>query len=232
MENGTAAESWSFQTFARIRPPLKSYSESINYTVTDSIIPQKRNAAKHFKTIHLEIPEGADPGLVHSNTSGSIPFTFNDIFPEDTTQEELFSHFYSMILDTFRGISSTILAYGQTGSGKTYTICGGDTFDDRGLIPRAISVVFDNLRRNTSHRCYVSFMEVFGEAVYDLLDANKRYQRIEDWSRIQLQESEEGIVLKNLNVYELSHEEDALNLFFMGVTNRYDIHSAIYSGCN
>ena len=32
---------------------------------------------------------------------------------------------------------------GQTGSGKTYTITGGvDSYEERGLIPRAISLIF------------------------------------------------------------------------------------------
>jgi hypothetical protein len=56
--------------------------------------------------------------------------------------------------------------------------------------------------------------------VYDLLDEEKRTQSIEHWTEVQLFESENGIILKNLNVFEVSSVEDALQLFFMGNKNR------------
>ena len=37
---------------------------------------------------------------------------------------------------------------------------------------------------------------------------------------MQLYEGEEGVLLKNLNVFEVSTEEEALQLFFMGNSNR------------
>jgi len=44
------------------------------------------------------------------------------------------------------GFNATILAYGQTGSGKTYTMGSGDgTYENRGVIPRALTMVFERL---------------------------------------------------------------------------------------
>ncbi len=37
---------------------------------------------------------------------------------------------------------------------------------------------------------------------------------------VSIYESEEGIVLKNLNVFDVNSEEDALQLFFLGNANR------------
>ncbi|CAE7506811.1 KIF6 [Symbiodinium microadriaticum] len=130
-----------------------------------------------------------------------------------------------MIVDIFKGINATILAYGQTGSGKTFSICGGESFDDRGLIPRTINIVFDELgvrggMEDTTFKCLISFTEVFGESVYDLLDPMKSTQALEDWTKVQIMEGDEGLTLRNVNVFEVSSEEDALNLFFMGTTNR------------
>ena len=43
-------------------------------------------------------------------------------------------------------MNATIFAYGQTGSGKTFTITGGpERYADRGLIPRAISFLFQSV---------------------------------------------------------------------------------------
>lgn len=42
------------------------------------------------------------------------------------------------------GFNATIFAYGQTGSGKTFTMTGGpERYCDRGIIPRAVSCVFE-----------------------------------------------------------------------------------------
>ena len=61
---------------------------------------------------------------------------------------------------------------------------------------------------------------MFGESVYDLLDPMKSTQPLEAWTKVQIMESDEGLTLRHLNVFEVSSEEDALNLFFMGTTNR------------
>ena len=57
-----------------------------------------------------------------------------------------------MIESCFDGYNGTIFAYGQTGSGKTYTITGGaERYNDRGIIPRTISYIFNEIsKRNTS----------------------------------------------------------------------------------
>lgn len=46
------------------------------------------------------------------------------------------------------GYNGTIFAYGQTGSGKTFTITGGaERYSDRGIIPRTLSYIFDQLQK-------------------------------------------------------------------------------------
>lgn len=35
-----------------------------------------------------------------------------------------------------------IMAYGQTGAGKTHTILGGASWNERGLLPRFLKVIF------------------------------------------------------------------------------------------
>jgi hypothetical protein len=69
-------------------------------------------------------------------------------------------------------------------------------------------------------RIFVSFTEIYGEAVYDLLDLEKRYHPLEEWKKAQVMESEDGLVIKNINVFEVGSVEEALSLFFMGSTNR------------
>lgn len=52
-----------------------------------------------------------------------------------------------------QGYNGTLFAYGQTGSGKTHTMLGpnggkilaNDLFEQRGIIPRCVEYLFQNL---------------------------------------------------------------------------------------
>ena len=101
---------------------------------------------------------------------------------------------------------------------------GGETFANRGLIPRTIKAAFDEankgIKNSIDSKIFISFTEIYGESVYDLLDSEKRFYPLEEWTKAQILETEEGLVIKNINVFEVSNAEEALNLFFMGTTNR------------
>jgi hypothetical protein len=56
--------------------------------------------------------------------------------------------------------------------------------------------------------------------VYDLLDEEQRRSPPEQWATVQVFEAEQGIVLRNLNVFEVSSEDEALQLFFLGSKHR------------
>jgi kinesin family protein 6/9 len=63
-----------------------------------------------------------------------------------------------VIESCFDGYNGTIFAYGQTGSGKTYTITGGaERYVDRGIIPRTISYIFNEISKRNTHQYKVKF---------------------------------------------------------------------------
>lgn len=120
--------------------------------------------------------------------------------------------------------NSTIFAYGQTGSGKTFTITGGpERYVDRGIIPRSISMIFGEFRNRTDVqlKAYVSYLELYNEAGYDLLDPSHETKALEDLPKVSMFEDENGSFhFKNLSMHPADSEEDALNLLFTGDTNR------------
>ncbi|KAI7864961.1 hypothetical protein BDF14DRAFT_1883802 [Spinellus fusiger] len=96
-------------------------------------------------------------------------FTFDHVFGPDTRQSDIFSALGQRLINKFVegeccsgsytpndqsvGYNVTILAYGQTSSGKTYTMGTaqhGSRFDpeQEGLVPRAMSLLFDLLQQN------------------------------------------------------------------------------------
>ena len=117
-------------------------------------------------------------------------FTFDRVFLPDSIQTELFNHVGRPIIDDIlTGYNGTVFAYGQTGSGKTYTMMGRDIYDetDRGIIPRAASLVFDaaeNAETEAEFTMKCSMIEIYKETIIDLLDSEKTNLKIkEDKSR-------------------------------------------------
>jgi kinesin family protein 6/9 len=64
-------------------------------------------------------------------------------------------------------------------------------------------------------------MEIYKELGYDLLDENHASKSLFDLPKVECLEDRDGrIVLKNMSVHRAECEEDALNLLFIGDTNR------------
>lgn len=220
---------WSIGTYLRIRPPAKVTADVVSYRIDTVAI---ESGAKR-SIFDLNIPLDADPGLVHNNDSGKLRYEYDGVFDANRSNEDIFEEVAKdKVLDAMDGMNSTIFAYGQTGSGKTYTMFGGDSYAERGIIPHTISLLFDEIKAQRGAKHFtveISFTEVYREAVYDLLDMSKRNLPIDQWQSAQVYENERGIVLKNVNVFEVRSEEEALNIFFMGNANRITESTAMNS---
>uniref|UniRef100_A0A6Q2YC08 Kinesin motor domain-containing protein n=1 Tax=Esox lucius TaxID=8010 RepID=A0A6Q2YC08_ESOLU len=112
------------------------------------------------------------------------PFIYDHVADMETSQDSVFSIVAKNIVEScVNGYNGTIFAYGQTGSGKTFTMLGpsdSDNFTDdlRGVIPRSFEYLFYLINReversgNTkSFLCKCSFIEIYNEQIYDLLDS-------------------------------------------------------------
>lgn len=172
--------------------------------------------------IHLNRKEARD---VVNNKKEDYNFKFDGILNMATRQENVFESAAKEIVDSvLEGYNGTIFAYGQTGSGKTYTITGGtERYADRGVIPRSLSYVFSEARNRTDvHiKVSVSYLEIYNDEGYDLLDASQCTRNLSDLPKVIHREDSHGnINLINLSVHRADSEEDALNLLFIGDTNR------------
>jgi kinesin family protein 5 len=91
-----------------------------------------------------------------------------------------------LVGDFINGYNATAIVYGQTGAGKTYSMFGQDEFDIfggdesmRGIVPRACEEILTAMenRRDTfgiESSIGVSYVEVFGDQVSDLLKHGAR----------------------------------------------------------
>ena len=121
-------------------------------------------------------------------------FQFNYILDMLTRQESVFEKVAKEVIDSaFEGYNGTIFAYGQTGSGKTFTMTGGaERYADRGIIPRSLSYIFGKIKRNSTHQhtINVSYLEIYNDSGYDLLDENHASKNLTDLPKVKVQENE------------------------------------------
>ena len=128
-----------------------------------------------------------------------------------------------LIVSAMNGINTTIFTYGMTGSGKTYSMLGAtDAYEKRGLVPRALSFLFQELAKDaeSDYSITVTYVQIYNENAYDLF-VDPATTNAEELGKVQLGEDYDGeVYLKNVAERAVSNENDALGLLFWGNNNR------------
>ncbi|XP_073281947.1 kinesin-like protein KIN-4C [Primulina huaijiensis] len=117
---------------------------------------------------------------------GSHAFTFDHLFGSKGSPSScIYDECVAPLVDAlFSGYNGTVLAYGQTGSGKTYTM--GTNYNGEGhqagVIPNVMDTIFrkmESMKECTEFLVRVSFIEIFKEEVFDLLDPTPAFSKVE-----------------------------------------------------
>ncbi|KAI1895161.1 hypothetical protein AGOR_G00103450 [Albula goreensis] len=204
----------TIQIYSRIKPTKK-------ITAVYSVDDEENRVGS---TLEFVVPRDLADGFIN-NKKESYLFRFQKVFDQEAKQEEVFEHIAKPVADNvLAGYNGTIFAYGQTGSGKTFTITGGaERYSDRGIIPRTLSYLYQHFSQDSSkvYTAHISYLEIYNEVGYDLLDPRHEASRLEDLPKVTIMEDEDqNIHLKNLSIQQSANEEEALNLLFLGDTNR------------
>ncbi|NXB36391.1 KIF6 protein, partial [Eulacestoma nigropectus] len=204
----------TIRVYARVKP-LGRRQQAGSYSVDDE---------EPLPSLEITVPRDLADGFIN-NKRESYRFKFQKIFGQEAKQDVIFDSIAKPVAEcVLAGYNGTIFAYGQTGSGKTFTITGGaERYSDRGIIPRTLSYIFDQLQKDSSkvYTTHVSYLEIYNECGYDLLDRRHEASKMEDLPKVTIMEdSDQNIHLKNLSLQQATNEEEALNLLFLGDTNR------------
>eukprot|EP00466_Bigelowiella_natans_P015895 jgi/Bigna1/34057/e_gw1.4.230.1 len=162
---------------------------------------------------------------VVTNGNQGQKYTYDNVAGPDSTQASVFEEVGKPITETcLKGYNGTIFAYGQTGSGKTFTISGPQ--DDkpnpelRGLMPRVFDYMFhlieNDARENknrTEYTVQASFIEIYNEKIFDLLDAEKHSLNLRE-------DSKRGTYVEGVTEYTVKGPDDCHKLLHRGVANR------------
>eukprot|EP00796_Vickermania_ingenoplastis_P004205 gene4205-3037_t len=104
-------------------------------------------------------------------------FVFDLVLDETKSNRYVYEKVCNPLMDTvFEGGCATCFAYGQTGSGKTFTMLGKDRQD--GIYLMAARDLYARLERGMGIN--VSFFEIYGGKLYDLLNEREKLACRED----------------------------------------------------
>ena len=159
------------------------------------------NVAVRLRPLNSDERAVRDLVIVEPQQDGSVALheangtvsssTYDAVFGSSATNEDVFQVVVrDMLAQALLGKNATVFAYGQTGSGKTHTI--------EGLMGLSAEYLFSSIAQMQEREFLlkVSAVEVYKEAVHDLVRANG--------SRMELNEVKPGkVIIKNL-------KEDAL----------------------
>ncbi|KAJ1921102.1 hypothetical protein H4219_000961 [Mycoemilia scoparia] len=169
-----------------------------------------------------------------SETSVQLPgqksetFTFDHVGDTDCPQEAVFESVGRRVVSRcLEGYNGTIFAYGQTGSGKTYTmqgpagLFGGQDDPHRGLIPRCFEYLFDLIAEKemesngkVQYLCKASYMEIYNENIYDLLDSTTRVCPLRE-------DIKKGVFVDGITEETVADPLEAYDVFRRGANNRH-----------
>ncbi|CAL6102262.1 Kinesin-16 [Hexamita inflata] len=165
-------------------------------------------------TVHMR--ESMNQQNDDTNVYSTYKFTYDAVFNEETTQEEVYTKAAQQTVTNFlEGYNGCIMAYGQTGSGKTHTIMSSE-FD--GVIPQTIYEIFDYFQTKTavnSNNQFVlraSYYQIYNENVLDLLNPTQ--------INLKIREVQHQIYVENLSYFQLTCPQDLEKLIKIGNTNR------------
>lgn len=102
-------------------------------------------------------------------------FCFDEVFDSTATNVDVYDRTAKLLVEhVFAGGRATCFAYGQTGSGKTFTMMGKQS--NKGLYLLAAIDIFQRIEAH--QMIYLSFYEIYGGKLYDLLNnRNKLFAR-------------------------------------------------------
>lgn len=100
-------------------------------------------------------------------------FNFDKVFGPGTQQQQVFDSVCELVQSALDGYHVCLFSYGQTGAGKTFTMSGGPTPEQQGIMPRAVQQILASVAQLTEqewqYTLTASCIEVYNNQLRDLL---------------------------------------------------------------
>ncbi|RUS80622.1 hypothetical protein EGW08_011632 [Elysia chlorotica] len=159
--------------------------------------------------------------LAVNATRGLKEFQYDQVFMEDSTQEQIFEDTNNLIQSAFDGYNVCIFAYGQTGSGKTFTMIGDSGKKFPGIAPRAFQRIFELAEENEGKfktTISVYMLELYNDKLIDLFAK----PGTSDDERMEIKKDKKGLVYVQGSIIKpASTAKELGGLFDEGSSNRH-----------
>jgi kinesin family protein 3/17 len=176
----------------------------------------------------VDIHDDISLSLTNGDGKRTFQCSFDAILGSTSTQQDVYNTVQSCTESVLDGFNSTIFAYGQTGSGKTYSMYGpnigidsraqglGSQPENAGLIPRAISEIFELAKRKDTIQLsvYCSFVQIYNENLFDMLRDSSM------GCPLTIREDSKEIYVQGLSEYNVKSINDTLQLLRIAEENR------------
>ncbi|KDQ61130.1 hypothetical protein JAAARDRAFT_32135 [Jaapia argillacea MUCL 33604] len=245
--SSSSAPTTSVQVAVRIRPTTTQDTTSIPARFQRAVVHSVSNT-----TVSIDAFSAAPASAGASSASAAPPssgpsnkkqlFTFDQVHDPSTTQHAMFTSTAQPLISRFvDGFNCTILAYGQTSSGKTFTMTGidldadpSDPYNGMGIIPRAVSTIFQRARSLKEERGPTwnfsikgSFIEIYNEDLLDLLSMDETNGGRRE---VQIREDKDGhIIWSGLREVTVKSANEVMSLIRQGAairrTNETDMNA-------
>ena len=195
---------------------LKDKSESVKVVVRCRPLGGKEMEEQRECIVNVDMNNCSIEVDNPQNIKEKKTFTFDHTYDWRATQELIFNQAALPILESImEGYNGTIFAYGQTGTGKTYTMEGNDNETDKGIIPRSIDWIFNNIKNYPAQQFLVrvSFVEIYNEEVRDLLSKVKR-------QKLNVREKDKVFYVENVTIIQSENSKMTLDIMKAGRVNR------------
>lgn len=135
-------------------------------------------------------------------------FVFDAVLDEDVSNDEVYSQTVEPVVPLiFQRTKATCFAYGQTGSGKTYTMQPLPLKASQDILS-----LMQHTYRNQGFQLFVSFFEIYGGKLFDLLNDRKKLCMRED--------GKQQVCIVGLQEYRVAHVETIQEFIEKGSTTR------------
>jgi kinesin family protein 2/24 len=137
-------------------------------------------------------------------------FQFDYVFDERCNNNKIYEECGRPLIEAMnRGENAITFAFGQTGSGKTHTMFGSNDTKEPGLFSLCSRDVFASLK---GMRLFVSFYEIYGSKLFDLLN---------DRASVQTRQDEyKNLHLIGLTEHDVRDHESLIKLIESGTSQR------------
>ncbi|KAM4637485.1 kinesin-like protein KIF18B [Amazona ochrocephala] len=207
MVPGPPAEGGTVSVMVRVRPPARRERAmaSVLHVADQHVIVLNEPGGAPSSALPLRGPK---------QQGKELKFGFDRVFGEQATQEEVFRHSTSELLDrVLDGYNCSVFAYGATGAGKTYTMLGSE--HSPGVMYFTMVELYKRMearKQEKSCEVLVSYQEVYNEQIFDLLEPKGPLAIQED--------AERGVVVQGLSFHQPASAEQLLEMLANGNKNR------------